>query len=193
MKFRKPLTITSRTSSITNSFVQAVMPTVIPSERELSNALRILQIDPNRKTCVYCGAPATDWDHLRPLVKNKRPTGFIDEIRNRVPSCAPCNQSKGGSDWRKWMEGNARGSPKTRGIKDIRERIERLQQFEEWGRVQRLDFRRLVGPEIWDEYWSALEIIISKMFEAQKEAVKVRSLLKEAAEKANSEYPVELK
>jgi hypothetical protein len=52
-----------------------------------------------------------NWDHLRPLVKNKLPTGYISEIRNLVPSCGPCNQSKGASDWRAWMRGKARGSP----------------------------------------------------------------------------------
>lgn len=180
MKLRKPLTITSRTSSITNSFVQAVMPSLASSERDLAEAFRILQIDPQKRTCIYCGAGATDWDHLRPLVKNKGPTGYIDEVRNRVPSCAPCNQSKGGADWRAWMTGNAKHSPKNRGVRDIDRRIEILQQFERWGNLQKLDFRKLVGPKIWDRYWSDLEAIVSKMFDAQKEASKVRIRLKEA-------------
>jgi hypothetical protein len=87
MKFRKPLTITSRTSSITNSFVQAIIPDIEPTQEEWVEALQVLGMTPDGITCVYCGAAATDWDHLRPLVRNKRPTGYINEIRNRVPSC----------------------------------------------------------------------------------------------------------
>jgi len=36
--------------------------------------------------CSYCGTPATEWDHLRPLVMNKKPTGYISEIHNLVPA-----------------------------------------------------------------------------------------------------------
>jgi hypothetical protein len=71
-------------------------------------------------------SPTTDWDHLRPLVRNRRPTGFIGEIKNLVPSCGPCNQSKGAADWKAWMTGKARGSPTTRGVKDVADRVCRL-------------------------------------------------------------------
>src|ERR1700686_3805297 len=103
MKLPRPLKITSRSSSITNSFVQAIVPTIDPSSEEIVEALRILGMSPESMACVYCGARTTDWDHLRPLVKNKRPTGYISEIRNLVPACGPCNQSKGASDWRTWI------------------------------------------------------------------------------------------
>src|SRR5438128_9847091 len=100
MKFRKTLKITSRTSSVANGFVQAIIPCIEPTDAQKNEALAILQIDPNRLECAYCGAPATDWDHLRPLVKGKRSTGYCNEIRNLVPACGPCNQSKSGQDWR---------------------------------------------------------------------------------------------
>jgi 5-methylcytosine-specific restriction endonuclease McrA len=111
MKQRPPLKITSRTSSITNSFVQAIIPAVAFSADEQREALAHLGMTPDDLHCAYCGAVTTDWDHLRPLVKKKRPTGYISEIRNLVPSCGPCNQSKGASDWRVWMTGKAPGSP----------------------------------------------------------------------------------
>ena len=87
MKQRAPLKITSRASSITNSFVQAIVPTVEFSLEEQEKALAILGMTPNKLSCAYCGAATTDWDHLRPLVKNKRPTGYISELQNLVPSC----------------------------------------------------------------------------------------------------------
>src|SRR5882757_10331780 len=126
MKLRAPLKITSRTSSITNSFVQAIIPTVSYSEEQRAEALAELGMTIENLSCVYCGSPTTDWDHLRPLVRNSRPTGYISEIRNLVPSCGPCNQSKGASDWRAWMTGKARGSPATRSVADIQGRMERL-------------------------------------------------------------------
>src|SRR5438477_9519327 len=135
MKQRPPLKITSRTSSITNSFVQAIIPTVAFSPDEQREALSHLGMALEDLHCVYCGAATTDWDHLRPLVKNKRPTGFISQIQNLVPSCGPCNQSKGASDWRTWMLGSARGSPSRRKVVDVRERVERLDRFEAWGDV----------------------------------------------------------
>jgi hypothetical protein len=116
MKHRMPLKITSRTSSITNSFVQAIIPSMPATEEELNEGLAILGMASDKLSCVYCGDPATDWDHLRPLVRDRMPTGFIDDVHNRVPSCNRCNQSKSGADWRKWMEGNALGSPKRLGV-----------------------------------------------------------------------------
>lgn len=167
MKFRRPLKITSRTSSITNSFVQAIIPTVKPTEAELVDSLAVLGMTLGSRTCVYCGVFATDWDHLRPLVKGKRPTGFLNEARNLVPSCGPCNQSKSGAYWRDWMEGQAPGSPKTRGVKDVEDRIFRLEEFESWGKLEPFPIKEVVGDDRWTRYWAALQEIEDKMKEAQ--------------------------
>jgi hypothetical protein len=39
--------------------------------------------------CVYCGAPATTADHVRPLAR-----GGYEAADNLVPACLPCNSSK---------------------------------------------------------------------------------------------------
>src|SRR4051812_20391359 len=80
-------TMVSRKSSITNAFVNAVIPVVKPTHDEIEQAFQILGIDPNNPRCAYCGDRASEWDHLRPLVQNRRPTGYISEIANLVPSC----------------------------------------------------------------------------------------------------------
>jgi hypothetical protein len=185
MAFRKPLTITSRTSSITNSFVQAIIPYLPPTRAEIDEALGILGMTFDNRACVYCGTPATDWDHLRPMVRKKRPTGYIDEIRNLVPSCGPCNQSKGASEWRKWMEGPARGSPKTKGIIDLQERIARLEKFEQWGNVQPLSLRELAGTEQWDAYWQNLLTIEGQMKAAQLHAEELRVAIQSTLDASN--------
>lgn len=183
MAFRKPLKITSRTSSVTNSFVQAIVPHIAPTQAEIDEALHVLEMTWDKRVCVYCGTPATDWDHLRPMVRGKRPTGFIDEIRNLVPSCGPCNQSKGASEWRKWMEGTARGSPKTRGVPDLQGRMVRLERFEQWGNVKPLPLRELAGPEQWDAHWANLAAIEQHMKDAQVHAVELRIAIQEAIDR----------
>jgi hypothetical protein len=183
MKFRKLLKITSRTSSITNSFVQAILPSYPPTADQRCEALGVLGMSEDNITCVYCGAGATDWDHLRPLVRKKQPTGYINEIRNLVPSCGPCNQSKSGRDWKNWMLGAAIGSPTTRNVADITERISRLDRFVEWGNVKALPLRELAGVDRWDAYWKHLFAIEQAMIEAQREAFEVQSAIREAVER----------
>jgi len=87
--FRMPSiqTMTSRKTSITNAFVCAIVPSLRPSLEEIAEALCILGMDPSDVRCAYCGDRASEWDHLRPLVVKRRPTGFISEITNLVPSC----------------------------------------------------------------------------------------------------------
>ena len=90
-------TMVSRKSSITNAFVNTIIPTIPPTNDEIAKSLTILGMEPDDVRCAYCGDKATEWDHLRPLVAKRRPTGFISEIANLVPACGKCNQSKGGS------------------------------------------------------------------------------------------------
>ncbi len=182
MKFRKALKVTSRISSVTNGFVQAIIPCVEPSEQERAEALAVLGMLPGTETCVYCGARATDWDHLRPLVRGKRPTGYCNDVRNLVPACGPCNQSKSGQDWEEWISGRSTGSPKTRGVTNLAARIEVLKRFEDWSSHGALDMPRLAGEAVWDAYWARLESIELQMHEAQREAVIIRKLIAEALE-----------
>jgi 5-methylcytosine-specific restriction endonuclease McrA len=102
--FRMPtaMSITGRSSSITNAFVNALIPIVFPSEAEVVEALSVLGMSPNDVRCIYCGDPYTEWDHLRPLVIDQKPTGFVSELANLVPGCGRCNQSKGKKPWREW-------------------------------------------------------------------------------------------
>lgn len=174
MKMRKLLKITSRTSSITNGFVQAILPSIEPTIDEMREALSVLGMTPENKTCVYCGSFATEWDHFRPLVQYKKPTGYIHEIRNLVPSCGPCNQSKSGANWLTWMRGSARGSPNSKNVPDLEVRIARLAAFETWGNVSKIPFMELVGEDEWADFWALLTDIEARLHDAQRQAVMVR-------------------
>lgn len=85
-------------------------------------ALAILGQDASADlSCVYCGTPATSWDHLFPLVSDKEPTGYGHVVGNLVPACGPCNTAKGNKPWRTFVD----GLPAER--RDVvRARIERL-------------------------------------------------------------------
>ena len=182
MKFRKPLKITSRTSSITNAFVQAIIPSVEPSAEEEAKALSILGMTPETRRCAYCGDPATDWDHLRSYVRKKEPSGYVNDIRNIVPSCGPCNQSKSGTEWKAWMQGLAPGSPTTRGIANLDQRIRLIEKFEAWGNVEPLPIRECVGEEEWTGYWARCDAITVQLREAQLQADRIKNKLTAALE-----------
>lgn len=146
--FRLPTgsAITGRTTSIRNVFVTAIIPVERPTANEIRQVLEMLELDPRALQCCYCGNPATEWDHLRPLVKNGKPTGYTTCIRNLVPSCNKCNQSKGKSDWKEWMLGVAPWSPSVRKVAGITLRVARLERFESWGKCAPLK-RRGVGTK----------------------------------------------
>jgi len=171
-------TITGRTTSIRNVFVAAIVPMLRPSAAEIRQVLEILSLDPLHLKCSYCGDTATEWDHLRPLVKAGKPTGYPSSIRNLVPSCGKCNQSKGSSNWKEWMLGKARRSPSVRGIADINSRVARLEQFEVWGNCVPLNIQDLVSPDLWEKYYAMQDEILNKMRDAQQLAVQIAQEIK---------------
>lgn len=174
-------TMMSRKSSITNVFVNAVIPAVPPTSDEIEDALAILEADPSDVRCAYCGDAASEWDHLRALVVERRPTGYITEIANLVPACGKCNQSKGNKHWRTWMLGKAKLSPTGRGVEGIAERVARLEAFERWRPPTRIDFAAVIGPEAWEQYWSLCEQAIEGLRAAQLIADGIREKIVESA------------
>ena len=122
------------------SYINSIVPSIEPTEEQIAESLSILGMDQSGFGCSYCGDPATEWDHFRPLVKDKKPTGYISEIHNLVPACGKCNQSKGNKDWKTWMLSDANLSPKSRDIADIDDRIRRLEAYAEWRSAAQIDF-----------------------------------------------------
>lgn len=167
-KMPKATNISGRSSTITNVFVGAIIPLINPTEEEILNSLRILGIDKNNITCAYCGKQATEWDHLRPIVKNKRPTGYISNIYNLVPACGKCNQSKGGKYWKDWILSSAKLSPSSIGIKNLDKKISKLEEYEKWSNVVAIDYEKIVESKKWRQYWDKCESINRDLFEAQK-------------------------
>lgn len=175
--FRMPtaVKITGRTSTITNSFVNSIIPVVHPTQEEVRHALELLGMRDGNIECAYCGDACTEWDHLRPLVKNKKPTGFISEINNLVPACGKCNQSKGNKPWKDWMLSDAPRSPKTRRVVDIDERIGRLEGYEKQAQAHCVDFQSVLGEEVWTKHWENLARVENLLREAQNHSDVIKS------------------
>lgn len=168
LRLPKPMKISGRSSTITNAFISSIVPFVEPSDAEVAEALKVLQIDPSDVRCVYCGDVATEWDHLRPLVVDQRPSGYITEICNLVPACGKCNQSKSGRIWKEWIASKAPRSPATRGVADLPRKIERLEAYEKWRTPTKLDFESLVGEELWKTHWKNWGRLLALMNECQQ-------------------------
>lgn len=177
-KMPVPVKIMGRTSSITNAFVNGIIPVVEPSESEIDEVLETLGMTRESICCAYCGDKYTEWDHFRPLIDNKKPTGYISEIYNLVPACGKCNQSKGNKNWKDWMFSDASLSPKTRGISDLDERAEKLEAFQNKYDVKQYDFESIVGAELWKKHWESWEALLRMMKESQKTSDKIKELIK---------------
>ena len=175
----KAVTIMGRSSSITNSFYNGIVPIIKPTDEEIKNALKALEQKEENVTCVYCGDPKTEWDHLYPLIVNKRHTGYITEIANLVPACGKCNQSKGNSNWKEWIVSDAEKSPKTRKIKDLDKRIKIIEKYDLTFPKKRIDIETLVGEDIWQKYQESYEKIILEMQKAQSIMDNIKRKIKE--------------
>jgi hypothetical protein len=180
----KSITINGRSSSITNAYFNGIIPVIVPTEEDIFNAYTMLNIRNGSETCAYCGEKATEWDHIRPLIKEKKPTGYITEIGNLIPSCGKCNQSKGNKDWKEWILSDANLSPKTRGVQDLNQRISNIEDYinfwETKKRVHKIDdYKRIIGSEKWEEYLNSYKCVIDAMNEGNKLITDIKELLKE--------------
>jgi hypothetical protein len=142
-----PMKITGRSSSITSAFINSIIPVVPPSS-------------------------ASEWDHLRPLVKDKKSSGYISEIHNLVLSCGTCNQSKGNNEWKTRIVGTAKLFPKARGIKGIPARVKRLEAYENSKAPTKMNFSAVVGQAVWARHHDNLLRVQSVMRESQELAAK---------------------
>jgi len=183
VKVPKTSKITSRSSSITNAFIQTILPTRSWSGVEEAEALGILGMARPALSCSYCGDATSEWDHLFPLVRHKQPTGFIHEIRNLVPSCGRCNHSKSGGDWDVWFQNPNSNSPTKRNVPDREDRFERLVEFVKWGDLTAIPFHELIDKEELNSYWRVLAQIQMDLAAAQQIANRLKPILQDSLNK----------
>jgi hypothetical protein len=182
INFPKPINIMARSSSITNAFINGIVPNISPTIVEIEKALSILEVDPLDVRCAYCGDEATEWDHLNPLIVKTAGTGFITEIANLVPSCPRCNQSKGNKKWKEWIRGKARLSPSNRKVADLERRIELLERYESGFVPTKLELAKYVPLEKWERYQKARLNLLAYMKEANVLAAEIRNDIRDGIE-----------
>ncbi len=177
--------IINRASTIRNSFVHAVIPTMIDDYKKEEIKNKFFKKYKESETdleCIYCGDKATSWDHFRPLVVDKKPTGYISDIYNFVPACSTCNSSKGNKKWDEWIEGKAKNCPKNRGIKNLSGIKKNLEKFEEFTNKKTKNIKDQLDIK-WEEYQQLIDGIngiVDKLKDAQKQADEIKKdILKE--------------
>jgi hypothetical protein len=189
----KPVKIIGRTSSITNAFVNGIIPCIEPTEAEIIKVLDLLGMNIHTIRCAYCGDKYTEWDHFRPLIQSKRPTGYISEINNLVPACGKCNQSKGNSYWKEWILGDAALSPKNRIIWNLEQIISRLEDYEAWSKPTVINFESIVGKDIWEQHWANCEKLHKMMQESQKLSDRIKTAIKIGVDQSEGLELLEIK
>jgi len=181
IKLPTTIKITSRTSSITNAFINGIIPSIKPSPELIAKALSILEMDSNDVRCAYCGDEAIQFDHFEPIVMDQRPRGFITEIYNLMPCCSTCNSSKSGSNWYEWIMGFSPKSPRGRNKSDIENRIMKIKKYEEWCKqyVTEIDIEKIIGKEDWDLHWKNHDELLEMMKEMQDHSDKIKQKIQE--------------
>lgn len=111
-----------RKSTFANAFASALAPHDNYDPDVVAEAMRDLDQDPyGELLCVYCGAEAATWDHVFNRVLKGDFSGHGHRIRNLVPCCRTCNESKGQKPWRLFLD---KRNPSD---KDIR--LRRIERF----------------------------------------------------------------
>lgn len=170
----------ARKSAIRSIFTRCLIPGIEPSPEDYATALCILRQKPGAAlACCYCGDAATEWDHLRPVMRNGTPTGALSIIQNLVPACSKCNQSKGNRHWHEWITGEAPLSPATRGVRRLRRKIGILRRYEQWGEGLDGLLAGRLDQDLLSQHWASLDEVLAILDRADRDAAKLRQTLAE--------------
>ncbi len=154
MKYKMPAksTLKSRSSTISNAFAISITPYIVPSEDEVKDSYKKLDIKEGQ--CAYCLGEGNGKDHLKPLVKNGMPTGYITSINNLVPCCSQCNSSKGARSFSEWYlskENIKRLKKKHLSDDEIKKRYDIIIKYENQVNDP-IDYEKIVGTKLWNDY-----------------------------------------
>lgn len=145
--------------SIVERALQACLATRQFGQEEIAEVLKFFGADPPK--CVYCGsAEVRRWDHLVPIKE-----GGETVLGNMVPACARCDDSKRNRPFEEWMMSNCKGSPKSRGVRDLDQRTGHIKAY-----VQRFGYTPRRLEERLDEHErERLTTIRSRLQELRKD------------------------
>ena len=179
MKYQMPAkaNLRGRSSTISNAFAISITPYITPNESEVNDSYKALQIEEGQ--CAYCLKEGNGKDHLKPLVRNGMPTGYITSIENLIPTCSACNSSKGAKEFKLWYLSEQNVTRlKNKGLDDstINERYRIICAYEEKTKGP-IDYEEIVGKELWDEYKRRKSDLINKLNEEQEFCDKLNKII----------------
>jgi 5-methylcytosine-specific restriction endonuclease McrA len=169
-RYLKPYKMKQRASTISHAFASALAPHDDFDEREVIKALRQLGQDPGNLKCVYCSRKAATWDHLMSIVKNSEFRGYGHQIGNLVPACRPCNEAKGGKNFRDYL---LKGKNPQRKVL-VRKLESHLKKFSKQHDIQGFKKKNAV---LWRQYERLRKQVLDKMKEGDLIAEKLRGRL----------------
>lgn len=168
-KYLRPSTIVGRKSTFSNAFASALAPHDIYNLATVTEAMRDLDQDPDAELqCVYCGAQAATWDHVFNRTVKGEFSGHGHRVRNLVPCCRTCNESKGSKSWREFLD---KLSPPD---KDVR--ISRMERFLGGANAQPINteaMRHRAGEEL-KQFLEIRSQVFDLMAEADRLAAIIR-------------------
>lgn len=126
-KMKLPLTPQRTTTGFAFSYIERALQESLANRKfgqdDMRKIIDFFEFEPPQ--CVYCGSTEINrWDHLV-AVKNDGET----VLGNMVPACSKCDDSKRHIAFEVWMQSDFPNSPKSRGIENIQERIERINAY----------------------------------------------------------------
>lgn len=168
-----------RSSTISNAFAISITPYIYPSADEVNNFY--ISLDIQEGQCGYCLGYANAMDHIKPLVTNGLPTGYITDIHNLVPCCSACNSSKGKKDFSEWyLSQNNVNRLHKRGLndKDIQKRFNIILNY--ISRIgEPLNYKEILGDDLWNEYLARRTNLIAALRENQEFCDKLDTIVKD--------------
>ena len=186
-KFKLPTKsdLKSRSSTISNAFAIAITPYIYPTGDEIECFLKELHLEYGQ--CAYCLGKANAMDHVKPLVTQGLPTGYITEIRNLVPCCSACNSAKGAQDFRVWYKSNKNIERlHGEGLNDtqIEERYDIVSKYID--KIPKpIDYKAILGDELWQEYLLRKEEMIKLLKDDQLFCDKLNAIITEKMKSEN--------
>lgn len=117
--------LSSLATTVRRSFSLRMQPEDTTTESDIIEALGELGQSPKSICCIYCGKDAEIWDHFHALVVNKEAKIYESNVKNSVPSCGRCNESRQNRPWQEWII-RMKEQEKWWGIKDGEEERHRL-------------------------------------------------------------------
>lgn len=178
--------INGRKSTIAKALSDGIAPRYRPNNKEYNEYLMFFHKDiEDNFLCAYCGIKSDYLEHFRPLVENKKPTGYGSDIYNLVPSCKTCNEKKKNDYWKTWM--NNLEIIGTVHSENHNKRFDNLKKFESWGenKVIHINYENLIGSEIWSKYLKSFEELLTTMDELNTIQTIIRNKVKEKVKTAN--------